>query len=470
MKRFNKIFLIAFLFGFTFISSCTTDDLDPTLASDKDIEGSIKTPEDLNGILLGAYNRMTFSTYYGRDFIIHNECRTDNTYANGNSGRFQTPATFNYIPSSNIGVWTNAYQVIGSANIIIGQDASLLEGDQDLAKHYQGQAYAIRALAHFDLLRNYGEQHTGGNLGVPYVTEFKGDDLFPSRNTVDEVKTAIMTDLQMAFDLMSDSFYDGTKETMSKYTAKALESKIAIYFEMWNEASAAAKMVMDSGLYSIMPAAQYVASFGQKGNPNSIFELAFSPSDNLGGNDLGFIYRGDTYGDIQVLPNVLDLYSSTDIRRNILGWEKYVDGNIVWVPLDENPTGLPLRNFGKYPSNQGWDNIAIVRYEEVLLNYAEALFETGGDAAAVLNQLTSKRNADAYTTVTKDDILNERRKELIFEGFRYDDLLRTGQGIVKVDFEQNIMESIPAGDYRLAMPIPIVELDANANMVQNRNY
>ena len=80
------------------------------------------------------------------------------------------------------------------------------------------------------------------------------------------------------------------------------------------------------------------------------------------------------------------------------------------------------------------------------------------------------RNASPYTSVTKDNIIEERRKELIFEGLYFDDLNRTGKGVQKIDPRQNILESIPGGDYRMTLPIPIVEIDANSNMQQNKNY
>lgn len=456
MKTINKIFNIAVLVGLLVVTSCTTDDIEPTLAQDKAVEGSITAAGDLEGIIKGAYDDMTSSTYYGRDFIIHNEVRTDNTFANGASGRFLTPGSFNFIPSNNPGIWTLAYRVIAGANIIIAIDATTLDGDQAYAQHLQGQAYAIRALAHFDLLRNYGEQHVGGSQGVPYVTTFKGDDLYPVRNSVSDVKANIYQDLTTAFSMMSDSYFDSSKEFMSKQTAKALESKVAIYFGDWAIAKSAAETVIGSGQYSIIGASSYVASFGSDASPNSIFELAFSNVDNRGGNSLGFMYKGDTYGDIQVLPNVASLYEDGDVRADILGYESFAPSR--------------LRNLGKYPELNGYDNVAVIRYEEVILNYAEALFETGGDALTQINLLTSMRGASAYTSLTKEDIINERRKELIFEGFRYDDLLRTGKGIIKTEPEQNISETINYGDYRLAMPIPQVEMDANSNMEQNIGF
>lgn len=399
---------------------------------------------------------MTVSGYYGRDIIITNEVRTDNCFSNGNSGRFTTQASFTY--DANTGYfWDEAYSTIARANIIIGTDVSTLTGDQDFGVHMQGQAYAMRALAHFDLLRQYGQQHTGGTLGVPYVTEFKGEDLYPARNTVTEVKDLIMADLATAFSLMDDSYYDASKEFMSKYTAKALESRVAVYFGDWPAAKLAAEAVIGSNLYSVIAEGDYVASWGQDGSSNSIFELAFNNTDNQGINGLAYIYRttgGGSYGDVQVLDDVINLYESGDVRANILGYE-----------------GTMLRNMGKFPDNQGYDNVSIIRYEEVILNYAEALLETSGDALTEINKITSKRGASAYTApLTKEDILNERRKELIFEGFRYDDLLRTGQDIEKISIQQNFLATIPYGDPRLAWPIPQSEMDANSNMVQNTGF
>lgn len=459
MKKINYIYTLVFI-GFISFTACNTDDLDPSLEQNKSVEGSITDVSNLYGIIKGSYDAFTAAGYYGRDFIVTNEVRTDNCFSNGNSGRFTTEATFNY--SSTTGyMWDEAYDAIASANIIINTDVTTLTGDQAYGKHLQGQAYAIRALAHFDLLKSYGQQHVGGTLGVPYVKEFKGADIYPARNTVEEVKTFIMEDLNSAFTLMDEAYFDSSKVFMSKYAAKAIESRVAVYFKMWPQAKLAAEAVINSGDYSIIAAADYVGSWSQDGSSNSIFELAFSTTDARGSDNISYIYRtGETgsYGDVQVIDEVANLYAAGDVRAGILGYE----------PLSKRPTAL--RNMGKYPGLNGYDNIPLIRYEEVILNYAEALFETGGDALTQLNKITSNRGAAPYTVATKDNILNERRKELIFEGFRYDDLLRTGKSIVKFSLQQNIAATIPYGDPRMTWAIPKAEMDANSNMVQNQGY
>ena len=108
----------------------------------------------------------------------------------------------------------------------------------------------------------------------------------------------------------------------------------------------------------------------------------------------------------------------------------------------------------------------------MILNYAEALVEStrAGDALAQLNLLTAERGAQAYAVATKEIVLQERRRELCFEGFRHDDLARNGMDIPLVSpFEQT--HGGPAyGSFNYAYPIPEVEMNANSNMAQNDGY
>ncbi|MBQ4915777.1 RagB/SusD family nutrient uptake outer membrane protein [Maribacter sp. MMG018] len=455
----NKILVLSFAVMAMVMTSCSTEDLEPTLAQSKDVEGSITKVDNLYSVLKGAHNVLTDEEYYGRDIIANNEVRSDNCFANGSSGRFTTNAQFTY--NSNTGyIWDDVYEMMANLNIIINTDLSTLEGDLDYGAHIQGQALILRALGNYDLLRSYGQQHAGGTLGVPIVTTFKGEDLFPSRSSVEDVKQAIYTDLETAFGMM-DSSYDTDKTLVSKYVAKALESRVAVYFGDWPRAVTASEAVIGSGLYSVIDAGSYVSSWSGDGGSNVLFELAFSATDNLSSNSLAYIYRYPEdepggYGDVQVMDDVVDIYDAGDVRLDILG---YQDG------------GTVLRNMGKYPETpNGTDNIPLFRYEEVILNYAEALLETGGDALTEINKITSNRNAAPYASVTKEDILNERRKELIFEGFRFDDLMRTGQSVDAVGLTQNVIQTLTYPNNLFAWPIPLAEMNANSNMVQNEGY
>jgi hypothetical protein len=460
-KLIYTVFTVAGLAALLF--SCSEESLDPSMAQDKIVEGSITKAEDVKGLLYGAYDRMTQTPYYGRDVIIYEEIRADNCFSNGNSGRFINPAKMSMTINDAYAedTWTAIYEVIASCNILIGLDPAAIEGDLAEINHYIGQAYALRALAHFDVLKLYGQQNvTGGNnVGIPYIKEYKGPDLTPSRNSVDEVKSNIESDLATSLTLMSEALNDPSKEFMTTYGAYALQSRVALYFKEWSKVITAAEAVIGSGAYQIIPEAEFIASWFTDGVANSIFELAYNTVDNNNINGLSQIYRGAAYGDIQVLDTILSIFDDGDVRA-----DEFMIG------ID--PEVGVLRNMGKYPSADYSDNISLIRYEEVILNYAEALFESGraDDALTQLNLLTAERGAQPWAAATKANILQERRRELCFEGFRHDDLARNGMDIPLVSpFEQT--HGGPAyGSYNYAFPIPEVEMNANSNMLQNQGY
>jgi hypothetical protein len=459
------IYTVFIVIGLTaLISSCSKESLDPSMAQDKIVEGSITKAEDVQGLLFGAYDRMTQTSYYGRDLIIFGEIRADNAFSNGNSGRFINPSKM--IMTVNDAyprdTWTSIYEVIASCNILIGLDPAAIEGDLAEINHYIGQAYALRALGHFDLLKLFGQQHvTGGNdVGIPYIKEYKGEDLTPSRNTVTEVKGFIESDLASALSMMSDALNDPSHVYMSTWGAHALQSRVALYFGEWGKVITAAEAVINSGEYMIIPEAEFISSWFTKSSPNSIFELAYSTTDNNNISGLSQIYRGAAYGDIEALADIQTIFDDGDVRA---------DTNfMIGIGIE---TGL-LRNLGKYPSADYSDNINLIRYEEVILSYAEALVESGraGDALTQLNLLTAARGAQPWTEATKANVLQERRRELCFEGFRHDDLARNGMDIPEVDPLKQTHGGPAYGSYNYAYPIPEVEMNANSNMVQNKDY
>ncbi len=464
MKKYILLFTLAL--G-AFMYSCNEDSLEPTLAQNKDVETSITSVQDLQGIANGMYNRMTQTAYYGRDFILYGEVRSDNCYSSGNSGRIITPASMDMgtTDAHATDTWTAIYRVIASANIIIGKENATISGDEAQKKQIIGQAYAIRALAHFDLLKLYGQQHvTGGNnVGIPYVMEYKGTNLTPARNTVDEVKGFIYADLTKALTLMSPTLNPSSKQFISTYAVEAIRARVAVYFGDWAIAKTACENVINSGLYQIVTAANFVASFDTDNPVNSIFELAFSSTDNMNINGLSQIFRGTAYGDVRVLDNLLTIFDAGDVR-----------GSAAMIGNDPAyPTTPLLTNLGKYPRSDYSSEVYILRYEELILNYAEALFEINNadaNALTTLNLVPAQRGANPYAACTKDNILLERRKELCFEGFRFDDLARTHKDMPLVDAFKQRFGTVLYGSYKYAFPIPRNETNSNPNCTQNVGY
>nr|WP_297307122.1 RagB/SusD family nutrient uptake outer membrane protein [uncultured Flavobacterium sp.] len=449
------------------VTSCSKDSLDPELSTSRDLDNDpIKSLTDLDYLINGMMKKMAVAPYYGRDYIIFNEARTDNAYSIGSSNRFVTVSEMNVkigeaYPAD---TWLAIYQVILNANYVINateiQDGKIaVEGNQAVIDDYRGQALVGRALGHFDLLKLYGQHYVdnqGGKdaLTIPYVNKVPKNpnmifEMTNVRNTLAEVRVKIYADLDEAILKITNT--DKTKIT--KQAALGVKSRVALYFatyfpEDYQVALTSAELAIAEG-GSVISAADFKGQFsGNIVNVNSVFELAFPSDDHLGNNGLHQIYNGTSYGDIVAQRNVDSLYVANDVRKTILGT---VAGN--------------LRNLGKYTAFA--DNVIIMRYEELLLNAAEAAIDI--DPALSLdyvNQIRNKRNIDPLVSISKDDVLLERRKELIFEGFRYDDLMR-----LKRDVPHNprLTETILYGDYRTAFPIPLSEINASG-MEQNFGY
>ena len=120
------------------------------MALDKDLSSGINTAADLGFVLNSAYDRMSETGYYGRNQIIMGDVRTDNAYANLNSGRF-SDSDMDY-SSTGAGPWSTIYRVIAITNIVIGADTSSLTGSAGQIAHTQGQAYALRALVELSFI------------------------------------------------------------------------------------------------------------------------------------------------------------------------------------------------------------------------------------------------------------------------------------------------------------------------------
>jgi len=454
--KFVNRFILGLIIVAGLTTSCSKDFLEPIVSTSKDVDESVNTLEDLEALLIGAYARISSTDYYRRDYIVFSEVRSSNAFSSGNSGRFVGTGQFSYnATDGNITrMWGQLYSVIANANIII--NAEVEDNDSAEVQFVKGQAYAIRAMAYMDLLRVFGQQYAGGDLGVPLVLEFRDENPYPARATVQETWAQIGNDLEMAAQIMDSSLNPQTKAEVTTWMVYALQSRYYLYVEDWESAAAAAKRVIDSGNFSLLSGQSYLDSWQSDGGQNVIFEIAITPADADSFNSLYFIYNETSYGDIEATQDLYDLYGEGDIRRDLYS-------------VNEEK----IRMIGKYSATDGTDNIKVIRYAEVILNYVEAMAELGNadEALQYLNRIPENRNADPYTEASIENILKERRKELAFEGFGFFDLVRKGMGIPFVDPRQTFDEGgIPFGSYQLALPIPQNEISANPEIVQNDEY
>ena len=437
-------------------------DLDPTLEQDRSLEGGINSVEDIRSVLNSAYNYMSTREYYGRDVIIFGEVRSDNAYSDANSNRFVSVAKMDMTRTDAYAsdTWTHINQTIVSTNVVINADRAKITGDVTTLNHYLGEAYAIRALAHFDLLKLYGQQYQQSDrtkaLGVPYTKVF-GKAIYPARETVQRTYELIMEDLNAAISNLSASKDDTSAHYITTFAAYALKARVALFFEDWATARDAAKYIIDhkGSRFDIAAPDDFAKTFTTDNTKNQIFSIANSDSDNVNTNSLGNIYFG-SYGDVVMLNDLYSKYETGDVRKAL---------------FSEVKAGKTYR-MRKQTDIIGSQDIPIIRYEEVVLTYAEALFRLGdtANALAQLNLIPAKRRATAYTSATLENILLERRKEFAGEGFRFYDIARNKQDMPLVDDALQTYGTVTYGSYKYSFPIPDDEMGANGNMVQNQGY
>jgi starch-binding outer membrane protein, SusD/RagB family len=122
-----------------------------------------------------------------------------------------------------------------------------------------------------------------------------------------------------------------------------------------------------------------------------------------------------------------------------------------------------------YPNadNGNWDNDYVyLRLGDVLLMKAEAQLRSSNAAGALLgvNALRANRGATPLASLTLDNLIDERGRELYLESWRRQDLIRFGK------FLQAYQEKPASSNTYLLFPIPNTQLAANPNLTQNPGY
>ncbi len=498
----NKILFLSLAAGLMLTLTSCDGFLNVKPSTSKESGKSMSTVSDAQVALNGTYRRLTSSNYYGRRML---------TYGDMKGGDFGVPTlgisddalyTFAHEKDRNnyYSFWATLYDVILQANNILtnianGNVITSSTAEATTLNDIKGQALMIRALAHFDLCRLYGYPYlkdNGASWGVPVVTSILDPFAKPVRNTVAEVYTQIILDLNTAIPLLPTAKRLGN---MNQWAAKALLARVYLYKGDWTNAYNTAKNVIESGGYTLYSNTNWVGSWAQPNGSESIFELLIVPDESdLGNSSPRSFYRprNDVRTDLgaavasDIFLNMFKLYPN-DVRWGMLGLDefgnnktpsRYIANRMGWMKKFEGD--------GKNPVSAV--NIKMFRLSEVYLIGAEAAAKLPTpdltNAVKWLNDIR-KRNPDLAPLTINDpvntiiaEVMLERRKELIGEGHTYFDILRTG-GTIAYDGAIFFGEpSVPANgrgttvnwNYtKCVLPIPIEEINANPGIGQQQN-
>ncbi|MCC5929913.1 MAG: RagB/SusD family nutrient uptake outer membrane protein [Cyclobacteriaceae bacterium] len=428
------------------VSSC--DILEPEPFTALDANNAVVSGASAQTVLRGAYAAMQHPDYYGIEYICNNDLIADNAIY---QGFFDSQLELDQmaVPFANLWVnnaWFRIYRVISIANLLIAQVPDLEDPNlSDTARNrILGQAYAIRALAHFDLLRYFGEHYdAGSSFGIPLVTEpILGEIPDITRASVADTYSLIMGDIQEA-----ESKLQGFNDVgaMNYWALISLRSRVNLYRKNYTAAFNDANTVIGSGRFSLVGDLVGVL-YSTSTSAETIFDLEFNDQDQSSFNV--FLIRRDEYN---VDSRLLAAFEPGDRRRELFDF---------------------LRNANrcfKYPDGTGADNAKIFRLAELLLIRSEAAAMAQQDPNAGLDDLNLIRQRAGLAPLTgfstMDEfvaaLLQERRIELSYEGHRFFDLVRFN----KIQEVLGINEN-----FRRILPIPRDELQVSDVLVQNPGY
>ncbi|HYC28042.1 MAG TPA: RagB/SusD family nutrient uptake outer membrane protein [Chitinophagaceae bacterium] len=466
--KYIGLFAVVLAMG---LASCKKGFLELTPTTSLTPEQALASEADLAVALRGAYAGLRNVDMYGRTVPLIGDVMADNAYQHSiNTNRYTlfNNYTFNATDANALGLWSAAYTVILRTNNIINADVpSSANVDQ-----YKGEAYAIRALSYFTLIRYFARPYTDNPdaLGVPIVLQYNAD-LKPPRNKVSEVYALILDDLNKAYTMMT-KFVNSSQ--FSKYAAKGLQAKV--YLTMGDKANAktAALDVINNSGWEPLTVADHDAYWANGGlsiptstsrKLETLFEVSSDATANLAFDALSYIYsQNGNYGDFVVADDLYASFTPGDVRLNLYPI----------VPRPKSPPGPAIATVNKYPVINGdVSDTKVLRLSEMYLIAAEAsLPGNEADALMYVNFIRSRRGAPDITSTGAqlfEDIIEERRRELAFEGDRYMDLMRLKRDVTRSANYPSSARTIPYSNFRRILPIPQSELDANPAIRPQQN-
>lgn len=510
MKNIGKTFLI-FLFGLSMTQSCTnldeevfsqlTSDNFPQ-TEDQFISALGATYSSLSG--LGGHNGYNSMQMVAGDAVMIPQ-RGNDWFDGGvwlRSHRHEYNSQEGWLNNA----WGELYGGVNNCNRVIElfeslvADGSVAQADADA---FISELRTLRAYFYFLLLDAYGN--------VPLVTAFSGGEANPSTSSRSEVFAFIESELNASVPNLSRAKDGTTYGRFNYYSGKALQSRLYLNAEVYtgtqrnNDAIAAADEVINSGLYSLE--GDYFANFNvnNEGSNENIFVVPYDNTQNCCffwaqmtnhySSQTVFNLNDQPWNGYCALEEFYNSYDDTDARKGEWG-NPTASGNFIAGPMGVTDPGVEpndpdgpgivhtpeinahfpnaLRQagvrIGKYEfaggPNTMSNDFVLFRYAEVLLNKAEAQWRNGqGDAGLpMVNMIRERAGLAGFTTLTPEDLLAERGRELFVEGVRRTDLIRFGAYGEEWDFK-------PTSDAsREIFPIPQAQLDANPNLQQNPGY
>ncbi|MDN3690524.1 RagB/SusD family nutrient uptake outer membrane protein [Cyclobacterium jeungdonense] len=401
-------------------------------------------------------------------------------------------------------IYNDCYRGVASCNYFLA-NIDRVDMPATTINRYKGEVHFLRALFYFNLADFYG--------GVPLYTEpVSAEEAKVAQSTKEQVFQQVLSDLDLAIANLPNSDYSSEGHAV-RGSALALKSRVLLHQSDWSGAATAAAQVMADGQFSLHQEkwGNLFLAEGQNNNPEIMFSTRYLNPDNSSQQDIRILWHG-IWNPRQELRDAYECTDGLPITESPLydpeNWQENRDPRLGQTMRNfEDPavkasgevvsfayngvsmTGLMPAKGGNVEtlpidystkSEQDW---ILIRYAEVLLNFAEATNELSGPVPAVydaVNAIRTRQGVDMPplpSGLTKDEmrerIRNERRVEFAFEGMRYRDIKRwkIAETYIPtlVEPSSGLSRAFDPGKHYL-FPFPQSEIDINPNLVQNPGY
>lgn len=520
--------IIAIIMFFSVFTGCTSDlDIAPI-----DSESELtywETDEDARIFLNSMY-----ADIMGADEYLFLNALSDDAYSKARED-YRNIASGNYGPTNGVvsGFWSSRYEAIRRANIFFNNIDNVTEIEESQRKSYKAQGRFIRALHYFYLIELYGD--------VPFVTDEISieESLTLERTDKETILSFIYQELDQAISDLPEVYPADQNGRITKGAAIALKSRIHLYNKEFEKAASLAGSLI--GQYTLFPDYASLFSTENETADEILLSLQYIPTDREHNNQYSLIPPSlGGYANFSPLQELVDSYLTIDgysiesalsnydpnnpyqnrdprLKATII-YDEYpmVDFAGSQITIDTSPeanpdglnyssnstpTGYYVHKYfdgqARNQTNSGL-NLILIRYAEVLLNYAEARIEMGSfnqqDWDQTIGALRQRAGLQGHAlefpgndqTQLRAIVRNERRVELAFEaGHRFFDIrrwelaesvlsgwahgMKTDQaseddGYVRVDSRSFDPEK------HYLWPIPQSERDINPNLTQNPNW
>lgn len=441
----------------TFFASCDTEkylELAPLAAIGDN--AFYTNADEVNEGVIAIYDGL--QAVYQREFAL-TEMRSDNTETKSSEGIWAEFESFSVQPTNQtIGeYWSANYNVIFRANRILEN----LEVVTDATRkaQFEGEARFARALAHFNLVRAYGDVPLLDKVVIQTDTDYFG------QKPASQVLAFIISDLEIAATQLP-----GRTEVIegraTKAAAQALLGKARLTTGDYAGAETALKAVLDNPDYALVEA--YSDVFYDEMNSEIIFAVAYI-NDNVNESQ-DFSFEMTLGGVVSGLNYLTDDFK--DFAVDSAGTERL---DVLVSPNNGDEVGKFLTSSSDVRlCGNDW---IVLRLADVHLMYAEAKMAgaastTDADAIASYNAVRERAGMWllAQGALSKDMLSDERRAELAFENHRLYDLIRFGKAeTVLSAFAASQGNSFSATD--LVLPIPQNEINiSGGELTQNPGY